>query len=78
MPIQKFKTFDEASKALWNFAPDDDYYRRVENFYKLACRLITISPERGVYKFHSFEEAGQHRVEFLLQNGLGLKKPGMK
>ncbi|MCL4512051.1 MAG: hypothetical protein M1470_13425 [Bacteroidetes bacterium] len=76
MPVQKFKTFDEASKALWNFAPDEDYYKRVENFYKLASQLITLSAMRGIYKFHDLEEVEQHRMEFLLQNSLprGRKK----
>jgi len=31
MPIEKFKTFEAARKALWCFEPDEEYYRKVSD-----------------------------------------------
>ena len=68
MPIQKFKNFDDASKSLWNYTPDNNYYQRVRRFYKFSSRLIKFTCARGIYKFSSFKEAEEHRMEFLLTN----------
>ncbi len=58
MPVYPFKSFDEAQKALWNFNPDDAYYRRVAQLFELAFRLSPPRCRRGVFPFRSIEEAG--------------------
>lgn len=78
MPIQKFKSFEDASKNLWNYAPDNEYYRRTANFYKLSCRLIRFSSAVGVYKFRSFEEAEKQRMDFLLSKTPRLVEQGKR
>ncbi len=62
MPVQKFKSFEEAEKALWNFNPDKNYYKSVSNFYRLFSRLTKIQVSKGVFKFRNHEEANEHRV----------------
>lgn len=57
MPVYKFKSFEEAERALWNFNPDAGYYRRVAGLFELAFRLSPPKCRRGVLAFHSLDEA---------------------
>lgn len=61
MPVYKFKTFEEAEQALWNFSPDEHYYHRVAELWEFANKLNPIVYPRGVFKFKTFEEANRHR-----------------
>ena len=62
MPVQKFNTFAEAEKSLWNFNPDEHYYRSVSDLFKVADKLNPVVCERGVHKFKSLKEAQIHRM----------------
>jgi hypothetical protein len=66
MPVQKFKTFEEAEKALWNFHPDEAYYARVAELWDFANKLNPISYPKGIFKFRTIEEANKHREELEL------------
>jgi hypothetical protein len=66
MPVQKFKTFEEAEKALWNFYPDEEYYARVAELWDFADKLNPISCPNRVFKFRTIEEANKHREEWEL------------
>jgi hypothetical protein len=70
MTIQKFKTFDEAEKALWVLNPDGDYYEKVRAFYKLISKLSKFSYPKGIYKFHTLEEAEEHKMKAILNAAL--------
>jgi hypothetical protein len=82
MPVQKFKTFEEAEKALWNFKPDDAYLARVAELWDFANKLNPISYPKGIFKFKTIEEANKHREEVelaqarkkLAENGWERKK----
>jgi hypothetical protein len=63
MPVQKFKTFEEAEKSLWNLKPDDAYVARVAELWEFANKLNPISYPKGVFKFKTIEEANKHREE---------------
>jgi hypothetical protein len=63
MPVQKFKTFEEAEKALWNFQPDEAYFARVAELWDFANKLNPISYPKGIFKFKTMEEANKHRDE---------------
>ena len=66
MPVYKYKTFEEAERALWNFHPDAAYYERVRELWKFADQLMPIKYPRGIFKFRTFEEANRHREEIEL------------
>ena len=66
MPVQKFKTFEEAERALWNYNPDSDYYKKLREFYKLFSRLSKFSYPKGVFKFRSLEEAEEHKMNAII------------
>ena len=61
MPVQKFKTFEDAEKALWNFQPDDKYFARVAAHWDFANALNPIKYPKGIFKFKTMEEANEHR-----------------
>ena len=59
MPIEKFKTFEAARKALWCFEPDEEYYRKVSDHWILALKLYKKNCPRGVFKYRSVSEADE-------------------
>lgn len=61
MPIQKFKTFEEAEKALFNAHPDEAYFARIAALWNFADKLNRVSYPKGIFKFRTIEEANKHR-----------------
>lgn len=57
MPIYKYKSFEEAEQALWNFHPDETYFRKVADLWHLANKFLPFSYPKGIFKFQSMEEA---------------------
>ncbi len=70
MPVYKYKSFKEAEKALWNFNPDEAYYKRVADLWEFADKLNPIKYPRGVFKFRNIQEANKHREEIELKHAL--------
>ena len=70
MSVQKFRTHEEAKRALWCFNPDDEYYERVSQLFKLANQLCPPDFPRGVFKYRTIEDANKAKEEWLLQNAL--------
>jgi len=51
MPVYKYKTLEEAEFALICKKPDDKYYKRVRNFYKMVRKMnITKNFKKGIEK----------------------------
>ena len=69
MPVEKFDTFDEARQALWNFQPDEDYFRELSALWEFADKLSPVRFPRGVLKFKTLEEANKHRLAWELEHG---------
>jgi hypothetical protein len=68
MSIEKFKTFDDASQALWNYHPDAEYYQQVMNLYKLYSKLSKFKYPQGIFKFKTFEEAEEHKMQCIIDS----------
>jgi hypothetical protein len=73
MPIYKYKTFEEADKALWNFNPDEAYFEQVAALWRFANKLSPITYPRGIFKFRTLEEANRHRGEFELAHAKAIQ-----
>jgi len=48
MPIYKYKTFEEAEKALWNLHPDEKYYDRIAELWDFADELSSLNYPQGI------------------------------
>lgn len=63
MPVQKFKTFEEAEQKLWNFNPDKKYYQSITDLFNLFEILNKRSCEKGIRKFKTLQQANIHRIK---------------
>ena len=61
MPVQKFKSFQEAEEALWVMKPDEDYYKKVANHWEFVKKFRPAEIPKGVFKFKSIKKANKHR-----------------
>jgi hypothetical protein len=68
MPIYKYKSFEEAEQAVWNFQPDETYFRKVAELWNFANKLLPVSYPKGIYKFRSMKEANNHREQCELEH----------
>lgn len=59
MPVRKYKTFQEAEEALWNFHPDSAWIRKAFRLFDLAVRFGTRHKgvKRGITRYLTFKEA---------------------
>jgi len=73
MPIYKYKTFEEAERALWNFHPDEAYFEKVAELREVANKLSPIKYPKGIFKFKNIEEANKHREKFELDYAKNIK-----
>ena len=72
--IEKFKTPDEATKALWCFKPDVKYFRQLRKFWKMANRFCPPNFPKGVFKYKTIEEAGKEKEIWIIKNAIRKNK----
>jgi len=62
MPLQKFRSFEEARRALWVKEDDPRLAIRLRALFAFSRRLVGIFPfPSGLRKFRSIEEADTER-----------------
>lgn len=61
MGLQRFKTFDEARRALWVQPGDPNLGARIRSLWAFAARLAPGAPPRGLRRFRGVEDAGRER-----------------
>jgi len=61
MPVQRFRSFEEAREALWGDPGDPEYLRQISWLWAFADRLYPRRFPRGVYRYTSIEEANRQR-----------------
>jgi hypothetical protein len=66
MPVEKFKSLKAAEEALWNFNPDETYYKNLNEFFKLAAALHPFKCPHGIFKYKTFEEADADKQKWFL------------
>ena len=61
MPVERFRDFDAARRALW-VAPDDpNLAARIRRLWRISSRLVPLGIPRGVRKFRRIEDANRER-----------------
>jgi hypothetical protein len=65
MPVQRFRTFDDARRALWCDRDDPSLHRRIARLWATGVRLAPLGIPRGVRKFRSIEEANREREQWI-------------
>lgn len=68
MPVQKFRSIEEMNRAPERDSQGSDF----ERFLRLCARYWAIAPKRyprGVFKFHTIEEAQKAREQVALDSG---------
>lgn len=48
--IKKFTSFENNQKELWLMKTDNDYYRKMNQFFKMIEKLSGFKAERGIKK----------------------------
>ena len=69
MPVEKFRTFDEASRALAVRGRDDApgaLAARIAALWSVSARLAAPLAFRGVRKYSSIEEAAEDRLRMTI------------
>ena len=64
MPIKKFTSFDDASKAPWVLNPDKEYYEKMKQHFDFWSKLSNKKAKKGVRKFRSYEELLKAKEQF--------------
>lgn len=70
MPVFKYKTYEEAEKALWNFEPDEAYFHRIVKLFEFAQKLNPVHYPHGVFKYRSIEDANRQSEEWQRDHSL--------
>ena len=75
MPVQRFRTLEEARRALWLKPGDPQLERTVEWVWALSTDLMGGCPQpRGVRKFRTLEEANADRKRWETERSRSLRK----
>ncbi|RMD60699.1 hypothetical protein D6833_09280 [Candidatus Parcubacteria bacterium] len=75
MPVHKYKSFEEAEKAVLNSDPGTSL-RRLSQLWDMIDALNPERPPypRGIFKFKTLAEANRHMEETMLARALQIQK----
>lgn len=65
MPLQRFRDFDEARRALWVEPGDPRLVPRIRSLWAFARRLAPGAAPRGVRWFRTLEDANRERESWI-------------
>jgi hypothetical protein len=65
MPLQKFRSLEEAQDALWSEPSDPKHWAAVAQVWALAASIDRRRFPPGVYKHRSIEDANRQMDEWL-------------
>lgn len=62
MPVFKYRSFEDAERALWLPTGDPRLAKRIRSLWRAGWEMVgRYVPPRGLFKFRSIEEANAHR-----------------
>lgn len=67
MPVYKYRTLEEAQKALWNFHPDKAYFKQLAELWDTANKLCPMRCPKGVFKYRNIDKAHRQRQQWEIE-----------
>lgn len=65
--VKKYKSFEEAHRDQFVFAPDEHYFRMVLLMHSMSLlKKIGRKTPKGVYKYKSFDDAQKDSLNWIL------------
>jgi len=74
MPLQRFRDFDEARRALWSEREDPGLVPRIRSLWAFAARLAPGGSPRGIRRFRAIEEANCERDAWVAARAHALRE----
>lgn len=71
MPVYRFKTFDDAARALWTTSTDPALPGRLRRLWAFSARLVRRRVPPGVRRYRSIEEAQRERASWVTERPAG-------
>ena len=66
MPVIKYKSFEQAQEALWQYGTGKDYYRQIANLFDFCDRIRPCPYPSGIFRYESFEDFNTQKNERIL------------
>lgn len=68
MPVLKYKRFEDAERAQWNFSPDEDYFRMVLSLNSTMFKKWIIKNfPHGIHRYKTLMDAQKDAEDWLLK-----------
>ena len=56
MSIKKYSSFEKASRDMWIMDPNEDYYKKLEEYFSFWEKLLDKKKVKKIRKFKSYNE----------------------
>ena len=65
MPVIKYRSFEEAQKAMWCFWPTREYYRKLADLFEFSNQIFSHfqRPLPGILKYKSLDQSGRRSID---------------
>jgi hypothetical protein len=65
MPVIKYRSFEEAQKAMWCFWPTREYYRKLADLFEFSNQIFSHfqRPLPGILKYKSLDQSARWSIE---------------
>ncbi len=78
MPLQRFRDFDEARRALWVERGDPRLVPRIRSLWAFAARLAPGAAPRGMRRFRTIEDANREREDWSAKRARSLRQARLR
>ena len=65
MPVQRFRSLDDARRALWVAPGDPALFARIRSVWRFSSRLLDRRIPRGLRRFRRIEDANAERERWI-------------
>lgn len=66
MPVIRYRSFEQAREALWQYRTGSDYYRQIANLFDFYDRIRPRTYPSGIFKYESLETSDRQQMTWML------------